>query len=162
MVQIKIKDNNRNREVAFIKTVPHTEKVFTDDDPKGHFLTVYYWEADPEDFFECKLPIDAFGKQNINKTTVMLIIDITNSTAHFFSPSSIEDWKKVFYSYTRRIYSNQNDNYSIIYLLWCLYNQELYETIFEQALREIKSKALDLIHAILPKIARCLSISKQN
>lgn len=36
MVQIKIKDNNRNREVAFIKTVPHTEKVFTDDDPKGH------------------------------------------------------------------------------------------------------------------------------
>ena len=162
MVQIKIKDNNRNREVAFIKTVPHTEKVFTDDDPKGHFQTVYYWEADPEDFFECKLPIDAFGKQNINKTTVMLIIDITNSTAHSFSPSSIEDWKKVFYSYTRRIYSNQNDNYSIIYLLWCLYNQELYETIFEQALREIKSKALDLIHAILPKIAICLSISKQN
>ena len=52
MVQIKIKDNNRNREVAFIKTVPHTEKVFTDDDPKGHFQTVYYWEADPEDFFE--------------------------------------------------------------------------------------------------------------
>ena len=89
MVQIKIKDNNRNREVAFIKTVPHTEKVFTDDDPKGHFQTVYYWEADPEDFFECKLPIDAFGKQNINKTTVMLIIDITNSTAHSFSPSSI-------------------------------------------------------------------------
>ena len=162
MVQIRIKDNNRNREVAFIKTVPHTEKVFTDDDPKGHFQTVYYWEADPEDFFECKLPIDAFGKQNINKTTVMLIIDITNSTAHSFSPSSIEDWKKVFYSYTRRIYSNQNDNYSIIYLLWCLYNQELYETIFEQALREIKSKALDLIHAILPKIAICLSISKQN
>ena len=66
MVQIKIKDNNRNREVAFIKTVPHTEKVFTDDDPKGHIQTVYYWEADPEDFFECKLPIDAFGKQNIN------------------------------------------------------------------------------------------------
>lgn len=162
MVQIRIKDNNRNREVAFIKTVPHTEKVFTDDDPKGHFQTVYYWEADPEDFFECKLSIDAFGKQNINKTTVMLIIDITNSTAHSFSPSSIEDWKKVFYSYTRRIYSNQNDNYSIIYLLWCLYNQELYEIIFEQALREIKSKALDLIHAILPKIARCLSISKQN
>lgn len=162
MVQIRIKDNNRNREVAFIKTVPHTEKGFTDDDPKGHFQTVYYWEADPEDFFECKLPIDAFGKQNINKTTVMLIIDITNSTAHSFSPSSIEDWEKVFYSYTRRIYSNQNDNYSIIYLLWCLYNQELYETIFEQALREIKSKALDLIHAILPKIAICLSISKQN
>ncbi len=26
----------------------------------------------------------------------MLIIDITNSTAHSFSPSSIEDWKKVF------------------------------------------------------------------
>lgn len=47
MVKIKIKDNNRTREVAFIKTVPHTEK-----DPKGHFLTVYYWEADPEDFFE--------------------------------------------------------------------------------------------------------------
>lgn len=162
MVQIRIKDNNRNREVAFIKTVPHTEKGFTDDDPKGHFQTVYYWEADPEVFFECKLPIDAFGKQNINKTTVMLIIDITNSTAHSFSPSSIEDWEKVFYSYTRRIYSNQNDNYSIIYLLWCLYNQELYETIFEQALREIKSKALDLIHAILPKIAICLSISKQN
>lgn len=88
MVQIKIKDNNRNREVAFIKTVPHT-------DPNGH-KTVYYWEADPEDFFECKLPIDAFGKQNINKTTVMLIIDITNSTAHSFSPSSIEDWEKSF------------------------------------------------------------------
>lgn len=50
MVKIKIKDNNRNREVAFIKTVPHKEKVFTDDDPKGHFQTVYYWEADPEDF----------------------------------------------------------------------------------------------------------------
>ena len=61
MVQIKIKDNNRNREVAFIKTVPHTEKVFTDDDPKGHFQTVYYWEADPEDFFECKLPIGKFS-----------------------------------------------------------------------------------------------------
>lgn len=45
MVKIKIKDNNRTREVAFIKTVPHTEK-----DPKGHILTVYYWEADPEDF----------------------------------------------------------------------------------------------------------------
>lgn len=37
MVQIKIKDNNRNREVAFIKTVPHTEKVFTDEILKDIF-----------------------------------------------------------------------------------------------------------------------------
>ena len=41
MVQIKIKDNNRNREVACIKTVQHTEKDITEDDPKGQFLTDY-------------------------------------------------------------------------------------------------------------------------
>lgn len=164
MVQIKIKNanNSPNREVAFVKTVPHIEKVFTDNDSHGHNETANYWEADQEDFFECKLPIDAFGKNNIDKTTVMLIIDITHSTAHSFSPSSIEDWEKVFYSYTRRIYSNPYDKYSIIYLLWALYNQELYETIFEQALRKIKPKALGLVHAILPKIAQCLSISKQK
>ena len=39
MVKIKIKDNNRTREVAFIKTVPHTEKYNPQNEMFSHFGT---------------------------------------------------------------------------------------------------------------------------